>query len=55
MSAGTPQARALEALADFEGWDPAITTLIQQADSLGRWTLLLIAHPAKTGSTARLF
>ena len=28
-----------EALADFEGWDPAITTLIQQADSLGRWTL----------------
>ena len=28
-----------EALVDFDGWDPAITTLIQQADSLGRWTL----------------
>ena len=28
-----------EALADFEGWDPTVTTLIQQADSLGRWTL----------------
>ncbi len=28
-----------EALVDFDGWDPAVTTLIQQADSLGRWTL----------------
>ena len=28
-----------EALADFAGWQPHVTTLIERADSLGRWTL----------------
>ncbi|HCI00313.1 MAG TPA: monooxygenase, partial [Alphaproteobacteria bacterium] len=28
-----------EALADFEGWQPEVTTLIERADSLGRWTM----------------
>ncbi len=28
-----------EALADFAGWDPEVTTLIERAEGLGRWTL----------------
>ena len=28
-----------EALTDFAGWQPEVTTLIERADSLGRWTL----------------
>ncbi len=28
-----------EALADFAGWQPEVTTLIERADSLGRWTM----------------
>ena len=43
-----------EALADFEGWDPAITTLIQQADSWGGGRCST-ARPAKPGSVAGPF